>query len=801
MYQCLVFLLVVCVLYYLFWSEICFVLFLLLGDPDTVQFLCNTKHKGFEWQSIKSSKKYWNVLTRMTTTGIPTLTPTQKHIERLTKCFEILLQQREIVNILEQPGKAMELLLHLAKYKLSECTEVLVGKINTLGIKIALQNPGDPESASKNPLIKAIHEGQSDIVKILLKSGLFDVNGKDFISNDAPILECIRATTGFERDNQLECDNGLIFTNFLNQPGLDLTVKGKKDNYGVIRLCYLFGKLEFVELILQKIQEISDDNDDMHENSWGLDETTIKNELMTYQTFGDIVKFAQKGDIKSIEILFKEKKDILSDVFPMRDKYDKTIWHHSCSRKDVKLLKLLIDTATKEECKACLNLAAASIKRLPFHYACAGNRPAIVKYFKELSQSDEFGDIVDLDIVDGDNKSGLQLAVDNGYRDIIRILFDETKLNPSQLNRVFSMFVTEYDKSKYDESFCKRLLGIKGISAIDCLRYCLVSNRPELFKYLMQINDKMTKPLTVAQAWANFQTYPHVKMVKYMVTCKIPGLEFKSLGNDTVKMKQLLRICQSQSKSMYKCFAYLIEQDDISKIIKNDARQAKFMIEHLIDGNKFDCIERLYQVSGRFGWNTKEWTGTLTKNPSNTYNALMYAISKGAYESVRVLVKAGGFGVCLFFPSKYFIQINISYLLLLWQYSDLRASLYGFYTNNKNNKIDINCKDKYGITPMLLCCKTQNGYSRRNSSCSNVSIFKFLSLQRGIDLFAVDDCGRNCILVCHMNGKQEFIDYLKEKIKDDEFENDLKLTEEMIDNEIEKYTYLDKMTNVVESGN
>ena len=172
---------------------------------------------------------------------------------------------------------------------------------------------------AKNPWIMAIREGQSDIVKILLKSRLFDVNGKDCISNDAPLLQCIRAI------------------------------------------------------------------------------------------------------------------------------------------RDAKLLKLL-NTATKDECKAYLNLATTN-KRLPFHYACA----AIVRYFKELSQSDKFGDIVDLDIVDGDNKFALQLAVDNRYRDIIGILFDETKLNQSQLNLVFWMFVTEYDKSKYDESCCKRLSGIKGI--------------------------------------------------------------------------------------------------------------------------------------------------------------------------------------------------------------------------------------------------------------------------------------------------------------------------------------------------
>ena len=168
-----------------------------------------------------------------------------------------------------------------------------------------------------------------------------------------------------------------------------------------------------------------------------MDATTIEKELIKNQTFDELIAFAKNGDVKKMEGLFKQRKETIKKVFAWRDKDDKTIWHHSCQHGNVTLLKLLFNTGTKEECKRCLNMASSERKRLPFHYACLSNHVSVVRYFHQLSQSDEFGDIIDLDVVNGYDGSGLDIAVKAGYREVIRILLDEEKVNQST-KRLFS---------------------------------------------------------------------------------------------------------------------------------------------------------------------------------------------------------------------------------------------------------------------------------------------------------------------------------------------------------------------------
>ena len=344
------------------------------------RMVINTKQKGFEWQSINSSKKYWHILLNITNQS----STSKGYVEPMVACFNLLLEQPEIIKILEEePGKAMELLSHLTKYKRDKCIDILFNTVNTLGIKMDLKKSNDTGSGS-NALVEAIRKGQSDIAKILIKSGLFDINGKDLTKRDAPILECIRTSVGFERDNQLECDNGLIFTYLLQRLSeLDLTVTTRNENFDVIRLCCMKNKVEFIELMKQKIQEMSENG---VENTWGLDETTIENKIVKYETYDELVKLANnnKIEIKKVETIFKERdKEILREVLVLPDHSGQTIWHVVCGAGNLKLLKFLINNVSKEECKMSLNMKS-NRKKLPFHYACGYNRSGIVRYLSIL---------------------------------------------------------------------------------------------------------------------------------------------------------------------------------------------------------------------------------------------------------------------------------------------------------------------------------------------------------------------------------------------------------------------------------
>ena len=337
------------------------------------RMVIKTKQKGFEWKSINNSKNYWQILVNITNQN----STSKAYVEPVVACFNLLLQQPEIIKILSEPGKAMELLSHLTKYKRDKCIDILFNTVNTLGIKMDLKKSDDTTGSDSNALIEAILKGQSDIAKIFVKSGLFDVNGKDLTKRDAPILECVRTSTGFERDNQLECDNGLIFTLLIQQEGLDLTVTTRKEDFDVIRLCCIKNKMEFVELMKQKIQEMSENG---VENTWGLDEATIENKIAKYQTYDKLVKLgSNKNEIKKVETLFKERQEILSEVLTLQDENALNIWHVACSVGNLKLLKLLINNVSKEECKRSLNMKS-NFNRLPFHDACAYNRPGIVRY-------------------------------------------------------------------------------------------------------------------------------------------------------------------------------------------------------------------------------------------------------------------------------------------------------------------------------------------------------------------------------------------------------------------------------------
>ena len=276
-----------------------------------------------------------------------------------------------------------------------------------LGVKIDLEKGTDASSSSgnsnkTNALTEAIEKGQSDIFKIFIKSGLFDVNGKD-LDNDvnAPIIKCIHTTTGWEKDIPLECDNGLIFTMLLEHKDIDLTVKDSKGN-NVIRCCYLYSKLEFVQLMKQKIREISE-NGVSSENKWGWDEMKIENDLQIYQTYDDMLK---NNDIKRLEALFKERKAILSEIFVLQDFNGSTIWHQACQSGKLKLLKMLVNAATKEECKKCFGTRESYSQRLPIHNACNCDQAAIVKYLKQLSESDDYGpSIININALNNHNKS------------------------------------------------------------------------------------------------------------------------------------------------------------------------------------------------------------------------------------------------------------------------------------------------------------------------------------------------------------------------------------------------------------
>ena len=390
----------------------------------------------------------------------------------------------------------------------------------------------------------------------------------------------------------------------------------------------------------------------------------------------------------------------------------------------------------------------------------------MVGVLKDMTNSEEYKNVLSIDCVNGKNETPLQVALEANNYQIVKILFDPslhtyTAANINKMIKICLGTKEEFDVN--NEALClnfrffQSLLTQKGIDGFAALSNCLKSKRVEYFEYLYDVNDQLQKPFTCEYVWHCLGQRPNYKIMKLMINTNKKGFEYKSLGNSDRYWEAMQQVCKyrandSDSKDCdyLKCFQLLLEQKEIQSVLKNG--KATLALLQLINTNKDDCIECLFETSRKLGWQID-----FTKpHDELCLNPLLVAVSKSLYSICKRLVNTGWF--------------------------------------------DINYKGYYNQeSAILVCAQTMHGYDKLNSKdCPNRMVFDLLLNEKGIDLNVKDRNGCDVLALCQMRHKYSFIDCLHERLNDSYCQWTFDKTE--FDNQLIKHSIIDTIINVCEKS-
>ena len=339
----------------------------------------------------------------------------------------------------------------------------------------------------------------------------------------------------------------------------------------------------------------------------------------------------------------------------------------------------------------------------------------------------------------------------------------------------------EYDNTNEEKCgnylFYTKLLSAeqRGIDCKEILKACVLSKRAKYFEYLLSINEQLkehNKALENEDVWYQFASrYDSLdsKRLGELIDKNYPGFEFSALKDDNIYWKILTTVCwnttkystqQPKESDTYKSLTLLLEQKEIQALLTKDATLVHKMMDGFIYNNLHACFELLIDTNEKngFGWNLKHKPNYDNLEIPFDYNAhpslgLVQQIEKGKVKICKNVIESG---LC---------DIN--------------------YIGNTNQ-----------MNSLLSCAWSPNGYVKGPGvkQCDNYRLFTYLLDQPNIDVTGRDVVGRDVIALLFMEEKPEYIEYVRERIKNKKTSNWIgNLTEEMIDKTIEKYEKLEEI--------
>ena len=285
-------------------------------------------------------------------------------------------------------------------------------------------------------------------------------------------------------------------------------------------------------------------------------------------------------------------------------------------------------------------------------------------------------------------------------------------------------------------------------------------------------------PFTNDRVWYWLGCYPKYESIKFMVSTSKPGFEFSSLKlsgkyyetmNDlSLRVPNVVAVNVKESE-LFRCFKLLFETKEIQYMLKQG--KAKALLRNMISGrDNVEFVQELIDTHDKFDWNLDFTTAYY---PEYHENYLSQAITRGQFKIAR------------YFLEKKWFNIN--------QACDIR-----------------------GMKPILQCIESLSNYDGENViDCNNFKIFDLLLQQREIDLNVRDRNGNGIVGWIQMKRKYKFIDHLIEKSQeirkenekkhrdDDEkdyYENEWKLDEKSIEEELNRYDIADEIISAAKKS-
>ena len=435
------------------------------------------------------------------------------------------------------------------------------------------------------------------------------------------------------------------------------------------------------------------------------------------------------------------------------------------------MLKLLLNVTKRDEWSKYFNTRAQlPAKPLCVHLAARYNQVGIMKELKQMSKDG----VLSLDERNGNNQTPLEMAVKVKNYQMVKCLYDARKTYSS--NEVTSIIAVclesddEYDEAMQTQclnfKFFQKILSDQGnINVRGFIQSCLQAERDEYFEYLLEQNDRFKSPFKSKDFWNKIGKICNPRMMKSMLNTNVKGFVFSELKNDSTYWTVFRDVCNNNTaysknhprqSNAFRCFSLLLEREEIVNVLKQN-QQAAVALACLIRWNKMVKIDYLFEMNDKLKWKL-DFTQGCERKINAARNALQLAASLSNYEACKKLINTGWF--------------------------------------------DINYYDMSNKTPALFYCAQSKAkfYYNNVMECDNFKVFQLLLSIKGINIGFVAQNGSDLVTTLYKLHKDDYIDYLKEKVSGNDNDNDWKLDEVMIDNLTRKYKTVDALIAAIKKS-
>lgn len=111
----------------------------------------------------------------------------------------------------------------------------LIKNAKQLGVKQIVNNS---VLNGMNLLQSAAYYSHYQLLKFLVQTKLFDINGKDSKNGGTALIKCSNSLTGYDRYNVKECDNFKCFQYLVSHKGVDLNAQNNRGEDARSRCVY-----------------------------------------------------------------------------------------------------------------------------------------------------------------------------------------------------------------------------------------------------------------------------------------------------------------------------------------------------------------------------------------------------------------------------------------------------------------------------------------------------------------------------------------------------------------------------------
>ena len=234
----------------LFWSSIGKVC-----DHRIMKSMLDTNIPEFTFSEIKNDNTYWDLFHDVCNnkSAYSSLRPLESNAFR---CFALLLEREEIINVLKQELNAVTAVSWLIDLNKVEHIDYLFSQSLSNNWKLDFTKSIDSGTHSRNVVKHAVGYGRYEICKLLIETDLFDINHVNDIGVTA-LLSCAITHVGYDAQHPLECENFKIFDLLLQQKDIDVSIVTANGDDIILSL-YKARKDDYIDYLKEGVFEMRD---------------------------------------------------------------------------------------------------------------------------------------------------------------------------------------------------------------------------------------------------------------------------------------------------------------------------------------------------------------------------------------------------------------------------------------------------------------------------------------------------------------------------------------------------------------